>query len=150
MIARRLRVGPSEIGFTLPRCALSCRSTSLTRLPGAARPTGSHALPQPSKAGEPFQASIRHRRRSVTHPPARKPEQASGLHDPDALLALKLRTSGCGALSSSGGLAAALVRLGRTRGGMWHACINFALHAYLACATFYAMKVIDLVLIGPA
>jgi hypothetical protein len=56
---------------------------------------------------------------------------------------MKLRSSGCGALSTSGGLVATLVTLGRTRGKAWHAGLNFALHAYLASATFYLMQVME-------
>eukprot|EP00966_Prymnesium_polylepis_P256130 5916445-Prymnesium_polylepis.2 len=72
--------------------------------------------------------------------------EVGGVHAPESLVALKLRTSGCGALSASGGLAAALVALARSRATLWRAAANFGLHAYLACATYYAMRVVDIVL----
>ena len=65
----------------------------------------------------------------------------------DALIVSKLRSSGCGALSTFGGLAASLVSLSRTRGRAWHAGLNLALHAYLASATFYAMRVIERIIL---
>ena len=69
--------------------------------------------------------------------------EAAGLASADGLLAIKLRDSGCGALSSSGGLAALLFTTWRDRGRPRRASFNFALHASLAAATGYALHLTD-------
>ena len=59
--------------------------------------------------------------------------EGAGLTERHSLLAHKLRTSGCGALSIWGGLAALHVTLWRTRGRRVAAAVNFALHVYVSC-----------------
>lgn len=58
-----------------------------------------------------------------------------GLAPRHSLVAAKLRTSGCGALSTSGGLAQLHATL-YARGRRTPALVNFALHAYLSTASY--------------
>ena len=60
--------------------------------------------------------------------------EGTGFSARGSLVAAKLRTAGCGALSTSGGLAVAHGTLFQ-RGRRASALVNFALHAYLASAT---------------
>ena len=64
---------------------------------------------------------------------AAHPRLAGAPGSASALLLLRLRSSGCGALSQMGALAQAHVTLWRPRRRRVAAALNFLLHSYLAC-----------------